>query len=148
MLKEYIKYIQTQFIEFNLSKYTYTFHSYPKSKPQFDEVKSRIENDSVFKSKSRPDKDNILKAISDLLDEIELNAIRLMDDYLNCFNCGKKLHSFNIEKLNFIKCPSCQCLIDSSNIEKIILKIDDSKYNTLTDDEFGMDGLIINKAEL
>jgi hypothetical protein len=39
-------------------------------------------------------------------------------------------------------------LIDSSNIEKIILKIDDSKYNTLTDDEFGMDGFFFNKTEL
>lgn len=148
MLKEYIKHIPTVFSEFNLSNYTYKFHSYPKSKPSFDEIKSRIENDSVFKSKSRSDKDNIFKAISELLDEIELNAISLKDDYLNCFNCGVKLQSFNIERLNYIKCPSCQCLIDSSNIEKIILKIDDSKYNTLTSDEFGMDSLTFNKAEL
>ena len=128
--------------------YSYKFHSFPKTKLSLEELKKRIDNDSVFRSKSRPDQDNILKAISDLLEEIELNSIRLKDDYLNCFNCGEKLQPFHIEKLNYLKCPSCQCLIDSSNIEKIILKIDDSRYNTLTDDEFGMDGLIFNKAEL
>ena len=58
------------------------------------------------------------------------------------------LHSFQIEKLNYLKCTSCQCLIDSSNIEKIILKIDDSKYNTIAIDEFGMDALTFNQAEL
>ena len=146
LLKDYIKYIPTQFIEFK--NYSYKFHSIPKMKLLLEEIRKGIENDSVFKSKSRPDQDNILKAISDLLDEIELNAIRLKNDYLNCFNCGEKLHPFHIEKLNYLKCSSCQCLIDSSNIEKIILKIDDSKYNNLADDEFGMDGLIINKAEL
>ncbi len=146
LLKDYIKYLPTQFIEFK--NYSYKFHSFPKTKLSLEELKKRIDNDSVFRSKSRPDQDNILKAISDLLEEIELNSIRLKDDYLNCFNCGEKLQPFHIEKLNYLKCPSCQCLIDSSNIEKIILKIDDSRYNTLTDDEFGMDGLIFNKAEL
>ena len=146
LLKDYIKYLPTQFIEFK--NYSYKFHSFPKTKLSLEELKKRIDNDSVFRSKSRPDQDNILKAISDLLEEIELNSIRLKDDYLNCFNCGEKLQPFHIEKLNYLKCTSCQCLIDSSNNEKIILKIDDSRYNTLTDDEFGMDGLIFNKAEL
>ena len=31
---------------------------------------------------------------------------------------------------------------------KIILKIDDSKYNTIAIDEFGMDALTFNQAEL
>ncbi|OYU82615.1 MAG: hypothetical protein CFE24_14835 [Flavobacterium sp. BFFFF2] len=146
LLKYYIKYIPTQFIEFK--NYSYIFHSFPKTKISFEEVKKGIENDSIFKSKSRPDQDNILKAIFDLLEDIELNAIRLKDEYLCCFNCGEKLHSFHIKKLNYLKCPSCQCLIDSSNIEKIVLKIEDSKFDTLNDDEFGMDGLIFNKAEL
>jgi hypothetical protein len=39
-------------------------------------------------------------------------------------------------------------LIDSSYNEKIILKIDDSKYNTIAIDEFGMDALTFNQAEL
>lgn len=146
LLKDYIKYIPTQFIVFE--NYSYKFQSFPKTKLSFEEIKKDIENDSLFKSKSRTDQDNILKAISDLLEEIELNTIRLKDDYLSCFNCGEKLQSFHIEKLNYLKCPSCQCLIDSSNKEKIILKIDDSKYNTLTDEEFGMDRLIFNKAEI
>lgn len=146
LLKDYVKYIPTQFI--NFINYSYKFHSYPKIKLSYEEVKIAIEKDSVFKSNSRPNQNNILKAISDLLDEIELNAIRLKDDYLNCFSCGEKLNSFHIEKLNYLKCTSCQCLIDSSNIEKLILRIDDSKYSALNDYEFGMDSLIFNKAEL
>lgn len=146
LLKEYIKYIPTPFIEFK--KYSYKFHSIPKMKLSLEEVKTGVENDTVFKSKGRPDQENILKAIFDLVEEIELNAIRLKDDYLYCFNCGYKLHSFHIEKLNYLKCTSCQCLIDSSNIEKIILKIDDSRCFNLTDDEFGMDGFTLIKSEL
>jgi hypothetical protein len=146
LLKDYIKYIPTQFIEFK--NYSYKFHSFPKTKLSFEEVKKAIENDSVFKSKSRPEQYNILKAISELLDDLELNAIRLKEDYLNCFNCGEILHSFYIDKLNYLKCASCQCLIDSTNNEKIIMKIDDSKYKTIAIDEFGMDAFTFNQAEL
>jgi hypothetical protein len=146
LLKEYVQYIPQYFIEFK--NYSYKFHSYPKTKLSLVEIRKCIESNSIFKSKSRPDQDNILKAISDLYDEIELNATRLKDEYLNCFNCGEKLHSYHIEKLNYFKCPSCQCLIDSSNIEKITLRIDDENYMTLGNDEFGMDGFTFNKVEL
>ncbi|PJE46497.1 MAG: hypothetical protein CUR34_07620 [Sediminibacterium sp.] len=146
LLKDYIKYIPTEFIDF--ISYSYKFHSFPITKLSLEEVKKEIERDSVFRSKSRPDQDNILKAISDLIEEIELNAIRLKEDFLNCFNCGQKLQSYQIEKLNYLKCKLCKCLIDSSNSEKIILKIDDSRYNLLADNEFGMDVLIFNRTEL
>jgi len=148
LLKEYVKYIPTQFLEFNLSHYSYKFHSYPKTRISLDEIRKEIENDTIFKSKSRPDKDSILKAISDLLDEIEANAIELKENYLNCFNCGEKVQSHNIEKLNYIKCPTCKCLLDSSDSGKVILKIDDSRYSSLTQEEFGMDCFILNKADL
>lgn len=147
-LRDYVKHIPKQFLDFNLKNYSYNFHSYPETELSIEEIKNRIENDQVFKTKSRLDQVNLLKAISDLLKEIELNAIRLKDVYLNCFNCGEKIHSFHIEKLNYLKCTSCQCLIDGSNNEKIILKIDDSKYNTIAIDEFGMDALTFNQAEL
>jgi len=148
LLKEYIKYIPKQFFEFNLNNYTYKFHSYPKRELSIDEIKKRIENDSMFKTKGRLDKANILNSISDLANEIESNANILKDDYLNCFNCGEKLQSYSIEKLNYIKCPNCSCLIDSSNSEKVVLKIDDIRFNNLTQMEFGMDCITLNKVEL
>jgi len=89
-----------------------------------------------------------MSSIAELINDFESNADKLKTEYLNCFNCGEKLHSYHIEKLNYLKCTSCQCLIDSSNNEKIILKIDDSKYNTIAIDEFGMDALTFNQAEL
>lgn len=148
LLKEYIKYIPTQFLTFNLSSYTYKFHSYPKTKLSNDEIKKGVENDPVFKTKGRLDRDSILKSIDELLTEIERNAIKLMETYLHCFNCGEKLQSYNIDKLNYIKCPTCNCLCDSSDPEKAILKIDDSRYSTLTTDEFGMDCFTLIRVDL
>lgn len=148
LLKEYIKYIPTQFLEFNLAKYTYKFHSFPKTKLSPDEAIKGIENDSLFKLRSRPDKEHILNSVTDLFSEIESNVIKLQDNYLNCFNCGGKLHSYNIDKLNYLKCPDCSCLIDSSNSEKLSLKMDDIKHNSLTPSEFGMDCITIYIDEL
>ncbi|MCS4432851.1 DUF2357 domain-containing protein [Aquiflexum gelatinilyticum] len=148
LLKEYIKYIPEKYLEFKITTYTYKFHSYPKAKLSFEEIKASIENDSLYKSKSRPDKENIISCIQELLSEIENNSLKLRNDYLNCFNCGEKLQSFNIDRLNYLKCPSCSCLIDSSNSEKATLKIDDFKFSNLTDLEFGMDSLTLNFVDL
>lgn len=147
LLKEYVKYIPELFVRFNSTSYTYKFHSYPASKLSFEEIKGKIENDVLYKSKSRPDKESIISCIKELLSEIENNAIKLRDEYLNCFNCGEKLQSYNIERLDYIKCPSCSCLLDSSNSDKVFLKIDDSRFSSLTESEFGMNFIIINKAE-
>lgn len=148
LLKEYIKHIPTQFMEFDLTNYTYRFHSYPKTKLSLDKIRCLIENDSIYKSKGRPDKDNILNCVSALLIEIESNATKLKNDYLNCFNCGAKLPSYYMNKINYINCPTCSCVIDSSNIDKLILKIDDPKCSTIVSDELGMDYININKDEL
>lgn len=148
LLKEYIKYIPRHFLEFSLNTFTYNYHSYPKVKLSVDEIMKEIENDQLFKTKSRPDKEIILNSISELLTDIETNSNKLKVDYLNCFNCGEILQAYNVNRLNYIQCTACLCLIDSSNIEKVILKINDTKYSTLSLEEFGMDALIINKAEL
>jgi len=150
LLKEYIKYIPTEFLEFDLTSYFYKFHSYPKIKLSYEEIKVELENDSGYKSKGRPDRENILNCVRELLNEIESNADSLRDDYLLCYNCGAKIHSYNIEKLNYLKCIAhdCKCLIDSTNEENVTLKIDDSKYSNLNTKEFGMDYFTLNIAKI
>ena len=148
LLKEYIKYIQTHFVEFDLTSYKYKFHSYPKLGLSFEDIKNLIENDHTFKTKSRPDKENIINKISDLIDEINSNSERLKQDYLNCFSCGESIQSHNIEQLNYIKCQSCGCLIDSSNPTKTVVKIDDSNLTALSAIDFGMDYLTLNQSDL
>lgn len=148
LLKEYIKYIPEQFVRFNTTTYTYKFHSYPKSTLSFEEINGRIENDSLYKTKSRSEKENIIRCIQQLLSEIENNSIKLRDEFLNCFNCGEKLHPYNIERLDYLKCPVCSCLVNSCNSEKVALKIDDIRFNNLTQMEFGMDCITLNKVEL
>jgi hypothetical protein len=142
LLKDYIDFIPKQFLSFDSATYKYKFHSYPKDRLTIDEIKSKIEIDHLFKSKSRPDKKNILDSISELIKEINENTERLKSDYLNCFVCGEKIPVYN-GKLNYIKCQnhSCGCLIDSSNSPKITAKVNNSKYDSLPPIEFGMDYL-------
>lgn len=147
LLKEYIKYIPIDFLKFDKRNYTYKFHSYPKNKLDKEDILKRIECDPTFKARGKIDRDNITKSIDELVDEIESN-IKSMEDYYYCFNCGEKLHSYNFEKHNYIKCPSCNCLIDSSQSEKMVLKVDDSKLANLSTEKFGIDYFEISECDL
>lgn len=147
-LRDYIKYIPATFLDFNLNNFTYNFHSYPKTKLSFEEVKYRIESDQVFTTKTRPAKELILTSITSLIDDIELNAGILKSEHLNCFICGHKMSSYNVDKLDYLKCSVCFCLIDSSNAEQIILKIDDAKNLGITAAEFGMDNITFSMIEV
>lgn len=142
LLRDYVKYIPLNQIRFDISDYTYTFHSYPKSELKEDDVKKLIEADSLFAKKSRTDKDNIFKELSNLFSEINNKAEELKNKYLHCFSCGEVFQSHNIKKLNYLFCPTCLCLVDNSNSEKILLKINDEKYNKLEKQDFGMDFFI------
>ncbi len=150
LLKEYIQYIPTEFLEFDLTSYIYKFHSYPKTQLSYEEIKGKIEKDTLYKSKGRPDRENILNCVRELLNEIESNADSLRDDYLLCYNCGAKIHSYNTEKLNYLKCIAhdCKCLIDSTNEENVTLKIGDSRYGNLSKKEFGMDYFTLNCTKI
>jgi hypothetical protein len=146
LLKEYIKYIPTAFLEFNVDNFTYKFHSYPKSQLIIDDIEDKIEKDIRFKKRRRHEQKNIKETISELINDIEKNSARLKDDYLNCFCCEQKQYDYHVNKLNYLKCPHCKCLIDSSQSEKVIFRFDIDE--NLPSTEFGMDYLIYDKNEL
>ena len=148
LLRDYVKYIPQIQMRFDTSDYTYTFHSYPKSYLKEDDVKKLIEADSLFAKKSRPDKENIFKELSNLISEINNSAEELRNKYLHCFNCGTTFQSYNVDELNYMKCPSCNVLFDNSVDKEITLKVDDSRYNSLANKEFGMDYISFNTEEL
>ncbi len=148
LLRDYVKYIPQIQMRFDTSDYTYTFHSYPKSDLKENDVKRLIEADSLFAKKSRPDKENIFKELSNLICEINNSAEELRNKYLHCFSCGNAFQSYNVDKLNYLKCPSCNVLFDNSIDKKITLKVDDSRYNSLANKEFGMDYISFNTEEL
>jgi hypothetical protein len=148
LLKEYINHIPTQFLDFDVFKYEYRFHSYPKTILSLESIIEKIESDLIYKSKSRVEKENIVSCIKELYFEIEENASKLINEFLNCFNCGEKLHSYSVDRLDYLKCPSCFCLIDSSNLENVTLKIDNIRYTNLLLKDWGMDYLNLNMLEL
>ncbi|MCB0485095.1 MAG: DUF2357 domain-containing protein [Flavobacteriaceae bacterium] len=148
LLRDYIKYIPQSQLSFNTTDYTFSFHSYPKSELTEDDIKKQIETDTLFAKKSRPDKDNIIKELSHLISEINQRAKELKNRYLHCFSCGTAFQSYNIEKLNYMKCPSCNVLYDNSSEKEITLKVDDARYNSLSNKEFGMDYISFNPVEL
>lgn len=148
LLREYVKYIPQSQVSFNTSDYTFSFHSYPKSELNENDIKKQIESDTLFTKKSRPDKDNILSEIFHLTNEINSKADELKNKHLHCFSCGEAFHSYNVDKMNYMKCPSCNVLYDNSSEKEINLKVDDARYNSLANNEFGMDYISFNPAEL
>lgn len=148
LLKEYVKYIPDSHVSFNTSDYTFSFHSYPKSELKEDDIKKQFETDTLFAKKSRPDKDNVYRELSNLISEINQKAEELKNKYLHCFSCGTEFQSYNITELNYMKCPSCNALYDNSSDKEITLRIDDARYNSLENKDFGMDYISFNKAEL
>jgi len=148
LLKEYVKHIPQSQVSFDTSDYTYSFHSYPKSELKEDDIKKQFETDTLFSKKSRPDKDNVYRELSNLISEIYNRAEELKNKYLHCFSCGTAFQSYNIDELNYMKCSSCNALYDNSSEKEITLKIDDARYNSLANKEFGMDYISFNTQEL
>jgi hypothetical protein len=148
MLRDYVKYIPQNQINFDTSDYSYTFYTYPKFNLKEDEIKKQIEDDTLFERKSRPDKDNVLKELSNLLGDISRRAEEIKNEYLHCFSCGTFFQSYNIDTLNYLKCPSCNVLYDNSRDKEITLKVDDDRYNSLSKKEFGMDYISIKIEDL
>lgn len=150
LLREYVKYIPQSEVSFNTCDYTFSFHSYPKSELSENDIKKQIESDTLFTKKSRPDKDNIIKELSNLISEINQRAEELKIKYLHCFSCGTAFQSYNVDKLNYMKChnQACNSLYDNSSDNRITLKVDDARYNSLSNREFGMDYLSFDPVEL
>lgn len=148
LLRDYVKYIHHSQVSFNTSDYTFSFHSYPKSELKGDEIRNQIETDTLFSKKSRPDKDNVYRELSNLISNINQRAEELKNKYIHCFSCGTEFQSYNIAELNYMKCPSCNALYDNSSDKEITLKIDDARYNSLANKDFGMDYISFNNEEL
>ncbi|MDH5415120.1 MAG: hypothetical protein OEW87_13370, partial [Flavobacteriaceae bacterium] len=148
LLRDYVKYLPQSQVSFNTSDYTFSFHSYPKSELKEDDIRKQIETDTLFTKKSRPDKDNIIKEISNLISEINQRSQELNNKYLHCFSCGTAFQSYNINELNYMKCLSCNTLYDNSSDKEITLKVDDARYNSLAKKEFGMDYISYNTEEI
>lgn len=148
LLREFVKYIPQSQVSFNTSDYTFSFHSYSKAELKEDDIRKQIETDTLFAKKSKSDKDNFYRELSSFISKINKKAEELKNKYLHCFSCGKEFQSYNITELNYMKCTSCNALYDNSSGREIILKIDDVRYNSLADKEFGMDYISFNTEEL
>lgn len=148
LLRDYVKYIPQSHVSFNTSDYTFSFHSYPKSALKENDIRQQLETDTLFNKRSRPDKDNILREFANLISEINQRAEELKKKYLHCFSCGTAFQVYNINKLNYMKCPNCNALYENLSDREITLKIDDARYNSLENKEFGMDYITFNTEEL
>lgn len=151
-LKDYIKYIPKNFLEFDTTRYSYKFHSYPHEPMSYEKIRECIENDSNYKKRGKPDKKNILSCVQNLLSDIESNKKTLQEDYLFCFVCCEKINPDIIKKLSYLKyrCLKCgyNCIVNSAQHEKITFKIDDTKNKDVSDIDFGMDSFTFNIDEI
>lgn len=146
LLREFVKHIPQ--VSFNISDYTFSFHSYSKAELKEDDIRKQIETDTLFAKKSKSDKDNFYRELSIFISKINKKAEELKNKYLRCFSCRTEFQSYNKIKLNYMKCTSCNALYSNSSGREITLKIDDARYNSLADKEFGMDYISFNTEEL
>jgi uncharacterized CHY-type Zn-finger protein len=149
LLKEYVNHFPKQYLDFDLSKYIYKFVSFPKKEINADDVKLQIENDEKFKAiRSRIDKDNIIKGIFDLSNQINQNTEVLKRKYFNCISCGESLSPHSVQSFDYLICQNCHTLLDSTNAKMTVLKNLNPKYENLAESDWGMDYLRFNCEDL
>ena len=137
MLKEYVKYINCQFVVFN-SNYSYTFKGIPQSDISDVDAVRGLETDDQFNRRSRPDRDALRLNLKNLVSDINVNADKVLS-LIKCQNndCHLDVHKQDAKQLEYLQC-SCGFVLDSTD-GHVIFKNKDPRYESLGPSDWGMD---------
>ena len=137
MLKDYVKYIDCQYVAFN-SNYTYSYLGVPQTEISDDDALRGLEADEQFKRRSRPDRDNIRSSMINLVKDINYNAEKILS-HLKCQDneCHLDVHRQDAKQLEYLQCE-CGFVLDSTN-GHVVYKNKDRRYEDLTPVDWGMD---------
>lgn len=137
MLKNFVKYINCQYIIFN-PNYSYSFKGIPQSDISDSDVVRQLEADNQFNRRSRPDRDAIRLKMKNLVTEININAGKVLS-LIKCQNidCHLNIHKQEAKQLEYLQC-SCGFVLDSTD-GHVIYKNKDTRFEALSPADWGMD---------
>jgi len=149
ILRDFISLIPNDYLHFDNIRFTYRFVSLPLKHIVATDIEDSLESHENYKViKSRNEKERIQTEIGDLVSQINDNGQKLKKEYLRCMECGQALNLHAVKKLDYLICQQCHNLLDSSNYPNVVLKNNDSKYQKLSESDWGMDYLHFNQDEL
>ena len=149
ILRDFISLIPNDYLHFDNIRFTYRFVSLPLKHIVATDIEDSLESHENYKViKSRNEKERIQTEIRDLVSQINDNGQKLKKEYLRCMECGQALNLHAVKKLDYLICQQCHNLLDSSNYPNVVLKNNDSKYQKLSESDWGMDYLRFNSEEL
>lgn len=130
------------YLSFDNQRFTFKFINYPQnSMPMNDILKMLISDTRYTKIKNRLEQQQICDDINELVNTINERSHEIIDQHLICFSCGEKLNSWEVFHLNYIICGKCHTLIDASNGDRVICKIDEKYHSESDKNNLGMDYL-------
>lgn len=137
MLKDYVKYINCQYVVFN-SNYSYSFKGIPQSDISDTDAVRGLEADDQFNRRSRPDRDAIRLNMKNLVTDINVNAGKVLS-LIKCQNndCHLDVHKQDAKQLEYLQC-SCGFVLDSTD-GHVIFKNKDTRFEALSPADWGMD---------
>ena len=137
MLKEYVKYINCQYVVFN-SNYSYSFKGIPQSDISDSDAVRGLEADDQFNRRSRPDRDAIRLNMKNLVSDINANADKVLS-LIKCQNndCHLDVHKQDAKQLEYLQC-SCGFVLDSTD-GHVLFKNKDTRFEALSPADWGMD---------
>lgn len=142
ILRDYIeKCINLDWVLFDLNNYTYRIQYKPKEVPNNEVIIQKLYNDSNFKKQSKSFQKSILDEMVKFIDEIK-NTYNKFSIF--CFNCGDEISKNLLDSLDYIICPHCNVVFDSSKTNNIVLKFINKNDRNLSKEHFGMDYLDVD----
>jgi hypothetical protein len=133
----FISLINADYIEVNQQR-KYSYVSYPSHFVSYEETRRKLASNQLFLTKSHPEKLAIEKELKSFIDEF--NAItKLIKEKLYCPNCHTLYREYDMAKLNYIKCPSCNFILDSVRENEIVLLNKEERYKNIKTEDWGMD---------
>mgnify|MGYP007069876127 CR=1 FL=1 len=148
MLFTYKDVISSQFrcIEIVENSGKYRFIKYPELISQRKQIIELIKNHNSNKEKNSKDLKIIEETIKSFLDKYE-DAVNEISNNLSCFDidCCQPIEKWHCENLNYIQCPHCGYIIDSTGASSVKFV---NKSFEVSEKEMGMDYLEVDCTDM
>lgn len=118
--------------------YTYTYKSFPDSSVKEGDVMHKLAANSVYTSKTHPDRRTIENEYKAFIGEFNTTNDRIKR-LLYCPNCCSKYRPYDGATLAYIQCSSCGFILNSSKLHVTELYNVDDRYKEIAREDWGMD---------
>lgn len=147
-LNPFITLMSNESLSFDLRQHSYRFVQIPASLLPKEKLRAGLLASQEYMGiKNHKMKDNVLKKYSDFIDCVNERIIDFTNNKLYCFECGERLNRHLVENFTYLKC-SCGFVVDFTDRNRIILKNVNLDYANLTDADWGMDTIVVERSDI